>query len=423
MKGLCVLTPAIRRIRPGVREIAELHSGCIGSLVTLALVILLLPIQGVSALSPAPPQEPVGQGKVVIGVIDLAARNVDENEARSISERLRHYLSLEDIFNVVERNKMESIMAEMGFQLSGACTSSDECAIQVGKILGAQQMVAGSVDKVADIYALQVRIIDINTTQILFSAVKDVTGGMGVVLTTSTQEVARQLADAVRQQLGRAQQQAPPAAAQPQPETPRTPAREEPGPQMTGRPQFTRGLWIQTALGGGGLASSTTTETGIDLALSGSSTAFSIGVGRYLGSRAVVFVNVFSDVVSGPTMNVAGIDLDTPAEVTFGIAGAGVGMAWYLSPDKFYVSASLVMAGLSLDTSSMAGGEEAATDNGAGLNLGCGFDISLSRATSLGLATQLYVGSMQDPDNGPTWSSSRVGLYLTFTYRPVKLLP
>ena len=43
---------------------------------------------------------------------------------------------------------MEDILKEQGFQQTG-CTS-DECVVEVGKIIGVQQMVGGSISKVGN---------------------------------------------------------------------------------------------------------------------------------------------------------------------------------------------------------------------------------------------------------------------------------
>ncbi len=151
--------------------------------------------------SRTPPQEPGQPESLIIGVLELDANNVDEGEARAIAERLRLYLSRQPSFEVIERNKMNSIMAELGFQLSGACDTK-ECVVQVGKILGARKMVAGSVSKVGNLYSLQVRIVDIESSRIEEQAFADV-NGIEQVLQIATDSVARQLAQFVTAQRAR----------------------------------------------------------------------------------------------------------------------------------------------------------------------------------------------------------------------------
>jgi len=64
----------------------------------------------------------------MIGVLDLEANNVDPGEARAITDRLRLYLARTGVFRLIERNQMDDILNELGFQLSGACdTPSTPC--------------------------------------------------------------------------------------------------------------------------------------------------------------------------------------------------------------------------------------------------------------------------------------------------------
>ena len=150
------------------------------------------PCLAFAELSQQQQQEPV-----TVGVIDLDVNNVDEGEARAISERLRIWLGRTGVFQVIERNQMDTIMEELGFQYSGAC-NTDECIVQVGQMLGATKMIAGSISKVATLYSLQVRIVDIASSRIEHTSFRDEPGGMTAVLTDATQFVANQLADFVR---------------------------------------------------------------------------------------------------------------------------------------------------------------------------------------------------------------------------------
>lgn len=146
------------------------------------------------------PRQQQEQEQLTIGVIDLDANGVADAEASAISERLRIWLGRTGVFEVIERNQMESIMTEMGFQESGAC-NTDECVVQVGQVLGASKMVAGSVSKVGNLYSLQIRMVDITTSRVENPLFVDVTG-IEEVLLTATQDIADDLAALVRQQLG-----------------------------------------------------------------------------------------------------------------------------------------------------------------------------------------------------------------------------
>lgn len=60
---------------------------------------------------------------------------------------------------------MEQILSEQTFQLGGCV--SDECAVQVGHILGVQQMVAGSLSRIGEAYSVTLRLVDVETGELL----------------------------------------------------------------------------------------------------------------------------------------------------------------------------------------------------------------------------------------------------------------
>ncbi len=62
---------------------------------------------------------------IMVGMLDLDSDTVSEGESRSISTRLRNFLNQQNIFEVIERQKMTEIMEEVGFQLSGACNTDE----------------------------------------------------------------------------------------------------------------------------------------------------------------------------------------------------------------------------------------------------------------------------------------------------------
>jgi serine/threonine protein kinase len=134
----------------------------------------------------------VATDSITIGVLDLNRNNVDPGEARAVSERLRIFLARTGVFIPIDRDQVELILSEHGFQLSGAI-DTDEVVIQVGKILGALKMVAGSISRIGTLYSLQVRLVNVSTARIEQQAFVDV-GGIEELLTSGVESVARQLA-------------------------------------------------------------------------------------------------------------------------------------------------------------------------------------------------------------------------------------
>jgi hypothetical protein len=69
---------------------------------------------------------------------------------------------------------MEQILSEQDFQITG-CTS-DECAVDVGQLLGVTTMVAGSIGRVGATYSVDIRTIEVQTGKISHSLWRDYRG-------------------------------------------------------------------------------------------------------------------------------------------------------------------------------------------------------------------------------------------------------
>jgi len=129
--------------------------------------------------------------ELYIGITDLEAINVQKNIADALVSRLYVELFESQYFNVLERKKMEEILKEQGFQLSG-CTET-ECIVELGKLLNVQQMLTGSIAKVGNIFNLNLRLIDIETGKLTSSAIEDIEGNIEQVLTNGVQNSVNKL--------------------------------------------------------------------------------------------------------------------------------------------------------------------------------------------------------------------------------------
>jgi TolB-like protein len=109
-----------------------------------------------------------------IAILDLEGRGISASETASLTDRLRSQLVKTGEVIVVERGQMNQILDEQDFQLTG-CTS-DECAVEVGQLLGVSKMVAGSIGKIGQAYMLDVRIINVQTGAILETMTRDYRG-------------------------------------------------------------------------------------------------------------------------------------------------------------------------------------------------------------------------------------------------------
>jgi TolB-like protein len=130
-------------------------------------------------------------GKTTIAVLDFEGKGIPKSETSILTDRLRNEVFKTGVFVVLERGQMDDVLKEQGFQQTG-CISS-ECAIEVGRMLGVQQMVAGSIGKVGSVYTVSARIFDVETGKILKSADYDHIGVIDELLVNGMKVVTYDL--------------------------------------------------------------------------------------------------------------------------------------------------------------------------------------------------------------------------------------
>jgi TolB-like protein len=105
--------------------------------------------------------------KLNIAVAELQAQNVSTGDASVIADMFRVALVKTGQFNVVEKSNMDKILAEQAFQNTG-CTS-EECAVKLGRLLNVKRMLVGSFGKLMNKYFVNVRVVDVETSGIVFA--------------------------------------------------------------------------------------------------------------------------------------------------------------------------------------------------------------------------------------------------------------
>ena len=102
--------------------------------------------------------------RVGIAVLDLVPTSGDTSTAMMISELVRTELEKSNRFDLVDRNKMESLLKAQGQSLKG-CTDK-YCAAEIGKRLKVDKMVTGSVGSLGAKYILTLGVVDVKTAVI-----------------------------------------------------------------------------------------------------------------------------------------------------------------------------------------------------------------------------------------------------------------
>ena len=127
-----------------------------------------------------------------LAILDFQGIGVSAQEAMVLTNRLGTHMVQLGRYQVIERGQMEQILTEQDFQMTG-CTSN-ECAVEIGQLIGAQQMLAGSFGKLGTVYTIDMRIIDVATGRILKTTSYDIEGSINLLLTEGLAEAVRRIA-------------------------------------------------------------------------------------------------------------------------------------------------------------------------------------------------------------------------------------
>ena len=102
-----------------------------------------------------------GQG--TIAVFDFDNINISKSDAQILTDRLRTEIVQLKTFKVVERSKINDLLKEQKFQMSGCV---EECLIEVGEMLGATSVITGSIGSIGLYYTINAQIINVTISEI-----------------------------------------------------------------------------------------------------------------------------------------------------------------------------------------------------------------------------------------------------------------
>ena len=120
-------------------------------------------------------------GKTTVAVLEFEGRGINQMESATLTDRLQSEMVNTNAIIMVERNQMEEILNEQGFQQSG-CTSA-ECAAEVGALLGVQNMVSGSFGLLGNTYTIDAKMFSVETGATVRSVSKTYKGDVDNLLT------------------------------------------------------------------------------------------------------------------------------------------------------------------------------------------------------------------------------------------------
>ena len=130
-----------------------------------------------------------------IAVIDFSGNGISANDVNTLTDRFRIELFRTGKFIVAEREMMNQVLDEQGFQQSGC--STDECLVEMGKLIGVSDIIGGSVSKFGNLYSVSLRMVDIELGTIVQSAIYDHEGKFEDLLIKVMKKSAEQFAFAI----------------------------------------------------------------------------------------------------------------------------------------------------------------------------------------------------------------------------------
>ena len=128
-----------------------------------------------------------------IAVIDFEGIGITNDEARVLTQRLTSEMINIGVYQVLERSEMKRLLDEQKFQYSG-CVDLN-CAVELGKMLGAKYMVVGTISKVGRTFTVDSRLIYVESSEAYTSGQYTTQGSIDNVVQYGMSSIAYQLSE------------------------------------------------------------------------------------------------------------------------------------------------------------------------------------------------------------------------------------
>jgi TolB-like protein len=184
------------------------------------------------------------EGKELVAIMDLGMLEGSKAQGTALTNQLRTEVLKTGKVTLVDRSQMDAVLNEQALQQSG-CTSQ-ECAVDVGKILGIRKIVTGSVTKISDnLWQVSVQLTDVETAETVKAETFNHRGNFEDLLFTGMSNVAKLLFPGGTAELKTLVESTPKPAAPPPPPPPAV------EPEGGGIPWW---VWVAGVVGVVGLA-------------------------------------------------------------------------------------------------------------------------------------------------------------------------
>ena len=102
-----------------------------------------------------------GGEKITVAIMDFDPRGISQLEAQTLTDRFATEVDATGKAILVDRRQMMEVMEEQGYDEAG-CTS-EECAAEVGALLGVGFMINGAIGKLGDTYTIDAKMFEVAT--------------------------------------------------------------------------------------------------------------------------------------------------------------------------------------------------------------------------------------------------------------------
>ena len=119
-------------------------------------------------------------GKLAVSILDFTGEDVKDKVLKACFQQLETSLIESNRFTVIEKNQREEILKEQKFQSSGNC--DEACAVEIGQLVGAEYLMLGEIIAFADLYQINIKIVNIEKGDVEEKVTDRIQGGMAQLL-------------------------------------------------------------------------------------------------------------------------------------------------------------------------------------------------------------------------------------------------
>lgn len=98
----------------------------------------------------------------------LGLRTIDEidsSAADALANIVRHEILQSGRLTLIDRDRTEAVLEEQGLMMAGGCYDVS-CLVEMGRVLGAERVITGSINRVGRKYLIELRAANVGTSQI-----------------------------------------------------------------------------------------------------------------------------------------------------------------------------------------------------------------------------------------------------------------